>query len=139
MSMRRNEGDGRQATGDGKNPGPGGARAYRLTSIDILRGLVVVIMALDHVRDHVHFGSVQDPMNDPNIGVALYVTRWVTHFCAPVFVCLAGVSAGLMTGRRNPVSLGGFLMWRGLWILAIELVVISFALTFAPLDRKSVV
>src|SRR5688572_13224874 len=89
------------------------ARAYRLTSIDILRGLVVVVMALDHVRDHFHYGSVQDPMADPNIGLALYATRWVTHFCAPVFVCLAGVSAGLMTGRRSPASLGGFLLGRG--------------------------
>ena len=110
----------------------GGARAYRLTSIDILRGLVVIVMALDHVRDHFHYGSVQDPMADPNIGLALYATRWVTHFCAPVFVCLAGVSAGLMTGRRSPASLGGFLLGRGLWILAVEWFVISTALTFAP-------
>ena len=51
-------------------------------------------------------------MADPNIGLALYATRWVTHFCAPVFVCLAGVSAGLMTGRRSPASLGGFLLGR---------------------------
>jgi uncharacterized membrane protein len=108
----------------------GGARAYRLTSIDVLRGLVVIVMALDHVRDHFHYGSVQDPMNDPNISVALYLTRWVTHFCAPVFVCLAGVSAGLMTGRRNPASLGGFLLRRGLWIIVVELVVISLATTF---------
>src|SRR5262245_49917241 len=97
---------------------PASVRGYRLTSIDILRGLVVVVMALDHVRDHFHYGSVQDPMGDPNIGLALYATRWVTHFCAPVFVCLAGVSAGLMTGRRNPASLGAFLLKRGLWIIA---------------------
>ena len=50
---------------------PASSRAYRLTSIDILRGLVIVIMALDHVRDHFHYGSVQDPMADPNIGLAL--------------------------------------------------------------------
>src|SRR5262245_674290 len=106
-----------------------GARAYRLTSIDILRGLVVVVMALHHARDLLRNASGQAPMADPNVGLALYATRWVTHFCAPVFVCLAGVSAGLMTGRRSPASLGGFLLKRGLWILAIELVVISFALT----------
>jgi uncharacterized membrane protein len=110
----------------------GSARAYRLTSIDILRGLVVVIMALDHVRDQFHLGSSQDPMNDPSIGVAVFATRWVTHFCAPVFVCLAGVSAGLMTGRRDPASLGAFLLRRGLWILAVEWFVIATALTFAP-------
>ena len=111
---------------------PASSRAYRLTSIDILRGLVIVIMALDHVRDHFHYGSVQDPMADPNIGLALYATRWVTHFCAPVFVCLAGVSAGLMTGRRSPASLGGFLLGRGLWIVAVEWFVIATALSFAP-------
>jgi uncharacterized membrane protein len=110
----------------------GRARAYRLTSIDVLRGLVVVVMALDHVRDHFHSGASQDPMNDPAIGVALYLTRWVTHFCAPVFVCLAGVSAGLMTGRRNPSNLGRFLLQRGLWILAVEWFVIATALSLAP-------
>lgn len=118
---------------DGHVGQPGvGARSYRLTSIDILRGLVIVIMALDHVRDHFHSGASQDPMGDPTIGVALYLTRWVTHVCAPVFVCLAGVSAGLMTGRRNPAGLGLFLVTRGLWILAVEWFVIATALSFAP-------
>jgi uncharacterized membrane protein len=108
------------------------ARAYRLSSIDMLRGLVIVIMALDHVRDSFHLGAQQDPMADPNIGAALFFTRWITHFCAPVFVFLAGTSAGLMAARRSRPAIGGFLLKRGLWLIAIECVVIATAITFAP-------
>ena len=77
-----------------------GARAYRLTSIDMLRGLVIVIMALDHVRDYFMSGGEIDPIANPEIGTTLFFTRWITHFCAPVFVFLAGTSAGLMTTRK---------------------------------------
>ena len=107
-------------------------RAYRLTSIDMLRGLVIVIMAIDHVRDNFFAGAQQDPMTDPNIALSLFATRWVTHFCAPVFVLLAGVSAGLMVARRSHGDLGRFLLTRGLWLLVVECVVISTASTFAP-------
>jgi uncharacterized membrane protein len=107
-------------------------RAYRLASIDMLRGLVIVIMALDHVRDFFVIGGVQDPTTDPNASPALFATRWITHFCAPVFVLLAGVSAGLMTRRRSPAELGRFLLTRGLWLIAIEWFVISTATTFSP-------
>ena len=79
-------------------------RAYRLEAIDMLRGLVIVIMAIDHVRDFFLFGTEQDPMADPNITAGLFATRWITHFCAPVFVLLAGVSAGLIAGRKSRVS-----------------------------------
>src|SRR4026208_199908 len=80
-------------------------RAYRLTAIDVLRGLVIVIMAIDHVRDFFLAGAQQDPMADPNVALSLFATRWITHFCAPVFVLLAGVSAGLMTARKSPADL----------------------------------
>src|SRR4029077_12735162 len=76
-------------------------RAYRLDAIDMLRGLVIVIMAIDHVRDFFLFGTEQDPMANPNITAGLFATRWITHFCAPVFVLLAGVSAGLLAGRKS--------------------------------------
>ena len=76
-------------------------RAYRLDAIDMVRGLVIVIMAIDHVRDFFLFGTEQDPMANPNITAGLFATRWITHFCAPVFVLLAGVSAGLMAARKS--------------------------------------
>ena len=107
-------------------------RAYRLTSIDMLRGLVIVIMAIDHSRDFFMSSATIDPLSDPNVGVGLYFTRWITHFCAPVFVCLAGVSAGLMAARKSPVDLFRFLVTRGLWLIFIELFVISTAVSFSP-------
>jgi len=82
---------------------PVSVRSYRITSIDFLRGLVLVIMVLDHVRDYFMAGAVQNPMTDPNVDRALFATRWITHFCAPVFVLLAGTSAGLMADRRTPL------------------------------------
>jgi uncharacterized membrane protein len=107
------------------------ARSYRLSNIDMLRGLVIVIMALDHVRDYFMVATVQNPMADPSIPLDLYLTRWVTHFCAPVFVFLAGTSAGLMADRKSHTELGRFLATRGLWLVFVELVIISTAWTFS--------
>src|SRR5262245_44216634 len=107
-------------------------RAYRLSSIDMVRGLVIVIMAIDHVRDFFLAGAQQDPMADPNVALSLFATRWITHFCAPVFVLLAGVSAGLMTARRSPADLGRLLFTRGLWLIFVEWFVISTLSTFSP-------
>jgi uncharacterized membrane protein len=109
-----------------------GARSYRVESLDMLRGLVIVIMALDHVRDFMMLAAAQDPLVDPDVTPGLFFTRWITHFCAPVFVLLAGVSAGLMTTRRAPRALGAFLASRGLWLIAVEIVVVSTGVTFAP-------
>jgi uncharacterized membrane protein len=107
-------------------------RGYRLTSIDMLRGGVIVIMALDHVRDMLMTAALQDPMTDPNVPAALFLTRWITHFCAPVFVLLAGVSAGLMVARRSRGELGLFLLTRGLWLILAEWFLVATAATFAP-------
>ncbi|MDJ0788897.1 MAG: heparan-alpha-glucosaminide N-acetyltransferase domain-containing protein [Myxococcota bacterium] len=103
----------------------------RLDSIDWVRGLVMVLMALDHTRDFVGTSAL-DPrdLGQP----ALFVTRWVTHFCAPVFVLLAGVSARLQAGRagrgKSPAEVRRFLWTRGLWLLLLEWTVVRVAWTF---------
>lgn len=107
-------------------------RAYRLSSIDMLRGLVIVIMAIDHTRDFFHAGAAIDPMGTPDVPLALALTRWITHFCAPVFVFLSGTSAGIMVARKSPRELAWFLLTRGVWLIFIEIFVISTAGTFSP-------
>src|SRR3954465_15354092 len=107
-------------------------RSYRLTAIDMLRGLAIVVMASDHVRDYFLIGTEMDPMANPNISVGLFATRWITHFCAPVFVLLAGASAGLMLVRKTRNELAGFLFTRGLWLIVVEMLVVSTAWTFSP-------
>lgn len=114
--------------------GAGDARGYRLRSIDLVRGIAIVIMALDHARDF--FSSAHFNLFDPSqVPLALFLTRWVTHICAPAFVFLAGVSAGLMAARKATGELSAFLCRRGLWLILIELVVISLAWSFADLGR----
>ena len=103
--------------------------ATRVSSIDILRGLVMVLMALDHVRDF--FSDVRfDPLDLSQTNAPLFLTRWITHFCAPTFVLLAGVSAYL-TGRQcTRAQLSGFLFTRGLWLVVLEVTLMSLVWTF---------
>ncbi len=78
------------------------ANQKRIESIDILRGIVMIIMALDHVRDYFHIGAnLDDPLNLATTTPALYATRWITHFCAPIFVFLSGTSIYLQTLRKT--------------------------------------
>src|ERR1044071_8849586 len=105
----------------------------RIYSIDILRGAVMIIMALDHTRDFFHFDAfVHDPLALATTTPILYFTRWITHFCAPVFVFLAGTSIYLQSQRKSRKELSAFLIKRGLWLMGIEIVVMSFAFTFNP-------
>lgn len=101
----------------------------RLSSIDALRGLVIVLMAVDHTRDF--FTNVRfDPEDFTQGGTGLFFTRWITHFCAPIFVLLAGVSAGLMAARKSKKDLSLFLLSRGLWLIFVELTIVSFGWQF---------
>lgn len=113
------------------------ARSYRLTNIDMLRGLVILLMAIDHVRDYFMVDGVLEPMAGDDIEPALYFTRWITHFCAPVFVFLAGTSAGLMSVRKSSQELGAFLFKRGMWLIFVEIFIISTAWGFSPLGGES--
>lgn len=104
------------------------ARA-RLASVDALRGLAIVLMALDHVRDY--FSNARfDALDLTQTAEPLFLTRWITHFCAPAFVFLAGVSAYLASLRCSPAELSRFLVTRGLWLIVLEVTVINFAWTF---------
>jgi len=101
----------------------------RLQSIDILRGLVIIIMALDHVRDYLHVsGYGMNPLDPAQTTPLLYTTRWVSNFCAPVFVFLSGVSAWLQLQRgKSKAKLARHLATRGLWLIVLELTIIGFA------------
>ncbi|HTK20843.1 MAG TPA: heparan-alpha-glucosaminide N-acetyltransferase domain-containing protein [Mucilaginibacter sp.] len=113
------------------NPNPAVIQKYRIESIDILRGAVMLIMAIDHVRDFFLYGHPEP--NDLEVTTPLlFFTRFITHFCAPVFVLLTGISACLAGTRRTQSQLSLFLIKRGLWLIFIELVVITFAITLNP-------
>jgi len=101
----------------------------RIASIDVLRGLVMVLMALDHVRDYFTVARCS-PMDLSCTTPALFFTRWITHFCAPVFMLLAGVSAGITGRRMTLAALRRFLVTRGLWLVVLEVTVVQLVWTF---------
>jgi uncharacterized membrane protein len=104
---------------------------YRITSIDLLRGIVMLIMAIDHVRDALHKGH-PEPTDLSVTTPILFFTRYITHFCAPTFVFLSGVSAFLAGTRRTKDQQFQFLIKRGIWLLIVEVLVITFAITLNP-------
>jgi uncharacterized membrane protein len=107
--------------------------AERVYSVDLLRGVIMVIMALDHVRDYVS-GLQFPPEFLARTWPALFYTRWITHFCAPWFCFLAGTGAYLALSRgRSPSQIRGLLWKRGIWLILLEWTVVSFGWTFLPL------
>jgi uncharacterized membrane protein len=104
----------------------------RIYSIDFTRGVVMIIMALDHIRDLMHINSaMQNPTDLATTTPAIFFTRWITHFCAPVFVFLAGTSAYLAFRNKNDVSQSmKFLLKRGLWLVLVEFTVVNLGLFF---------
>ena len=105
----------------------------RIESIDLLRAIAMIVMALDHIRDYFHADYFYfDPTDLTKTNIPLFFTRWITHFCAPVFVFLAGTSAFLVGQKKSKKELSAFLFKRGLWLLFLEITVIGFAWSFNP-------
>lgn len=106
----------------------------RIVSIDILRGIVMLVMAIDHVREYFHITAFTDsPVNLDTTTPVLFFTRWITHFCAPVFVFLSGTSAFLAAQHKTLHQSSLFLLKRGIWLIIVEIVIITLALTLNPL------
>ena len=105
----------------------------RITSIDLLRGIVMIIMALDHTRDYFHADNfLYNPTDMSETNPPVFFTRWITHFCAPVFVFLAGTSAFLAGQRKSKKEMAAFLVKRGIWLMILELTIVNFGWSFNP-------
>src|SRR6266487_1485929 len=115
------------------------AHPARLMSVDILRGFVMVIMALDHSRDFLTYLRFPPELLS-NTYVALFFTRFVTHYCAPVFSFLAGTGAFLATSRGKSVhQVSWFFFTRGLWLIFLEFTVVGFGWAFVPWGAGGVI
>ncbi|HKC24533.1 MAG TPA: hypothetical protein VKF32_07305, partial [Thermoanaerobaculia bacterium] len=111
----------------GREPG-----RTRLDSVDVVRGAVMVLMALDHARDYFSDSRIDFFHARALLGAPpeIFLTRWVTHFCAPVFVFLAGTGAWLQGRKKSRRELSLFLLTRGLWLVVLELTVVHFCWMF---------
>jgi len=106
-------------------------RRPRIESIDLLRGLVMIIMALDHSRDYFNASAyLYDPTDLSQASPALFLTRWITHFCAPIFMLLAGIAAWLYGNKNGRKAVSFFLLTRGAWLIFCELFIVTFGWTF---------
>lgn len=104
----------------------------RVDSVDLLRGIVMIVMMLDHTRDFVHNAALQfDPLDPTRTNVILFFTRFITHFCAPTFVFLAGTGAYLQFSRgKSKRELSRFLITRGFWLIVLEITLVRLGVSF---------
>lgn len=105
----------------------------RVASVDILRGTVMIIMALGHVRHLLHFTAlVDEPTNLATTTPILFFTRWISHYCAPTFVFLAGIAIFLTGQNKSVREHSAFIIKRGSWLVFVELFIVTFGITFSP-------
>jgi uncharacterized membrane protein len=103
----------------------------RISSIDLVRGIIMIIMALDHTRDFFHAdANVFQPTDLTKTNPILFFTRWITHFCAPTFVFLSGTAARISMQRKSKKELSMFLLTRGLWLVILEFTIVRFGILF---------
>ena len=103
----------------------------RFQSVDMVRGLVMIIMALDHTRDLFHItATTDDPTNLATTTAGLFFTRWITHLCAPSFVFLSGFSAWLTLQKKSISEARYFFLSRGLWLMFLEFTIVNFGIWF---------
>src|SRR4030095_7518597 len=113
-------------------PSVGLTKNKRIESIDLLRGVVMIIMALDHVRDYFHYDAfMYSPTDLSQTNVPLFFTRFITHYCAPVFVFLAGTSSCLHGVKKNKKQLSFYLLTRGMWLVFLEIFIVGLFRTFS--------
>ncbi|MFN2597521.1 MAG: DUF1624 domain-containing protein [Pyrinomonadaceae bacterium] len=110
-------------------PGSETATRTRVSAVDVMRGFVMVVMALDHTREF-FTNWPGNPLDPQHTTPALYLTRWVTHICAPVFVFLAGTSIFLRRRRKTERQLTRLLLTRGLWLVVVELTLVQLVFNF---------
>ncbi len=103
----------------------------RVNSIDLLRGLIMIVMTLDHTRDYFHIPAfIFSPTDLTQTSPAIFATRWITHFCAPAFVLLSGISININLRKRGKGELVKYLLTRGFWLIFLDLVVLRFGFFF---------
>lgn len=108
-------------------------KKVRIDSIDIARGLIMIIMALDHTREYLYIdGLTGNPTNLATTTPLLFFTRWITHFCAPGFLFLSGISIYLTSFRKSRREISAHLLKRGAWLILLDAVLMSLILTFNP-------
>ena len=106
---------------------------HRIHSLDILKGAIMIVMALDHVRDYFHADAfLFDPGDPIQSNGAIFFTRFITHYCAPIFVLLSGASIALVHAKKGTVFTRGFLLKRGLWLMFADVVLVNLCWTFNP-------